>query len=575
MSNFEDEKFSYLQGKNHFMIKFIRHISLPLFVSLIAASCATMVPPQGGPRDKKPPVVEECDPPNGSLNFEPGKVKISFNEFVQLSDVQSQILISPPVKRKPMFQIRGKSVIFEVPDSLKDKTTYSIFFGNSISDITENNQMSNYKYAFSTGDYLDSLVYQGTTRKALTHETEAGWIIMLYKKDHDSIPLKERPYYVAKTNKQGHFRFENLAKTQYKIFGLKDNNNNYLFDQPNELIAFSESLIEPHPPVKLPDSLVNDSINTDSLRKSKLPKGKEMVFFRETDTLQDVKEAKALNPYVYEVALKFPSRKLSIDLLSKTEMQTVMATDKDSIKIYFNQAMKDSVQIALHDSIYNWRDTVWVEPADEKLNKNPISSNAEQSMLPYFQDIYISSEVPYDSLIPEKIALTSKVDSIIDTISTQFIYTDSISRTRLHFSHEWNSDKQYNLTALPGAFQLKNGFINDTLSWDFGIKLAENFGQIIFGLENVDSTCNYIVQLTNTNKEVIRQDLNASNKKLSKFPHLIPQKYKIRVIEDRNHNRQWDTGNYLKGLKPERSWFFEKEFNVRANWDIRETMSLY
>jgi hypothetical protein len=144
----------------------------------------------------------------------------------------------------------------------------------------------------------------------------------------------------------------------------------------------------------------------------------------------------------------------------------------------------------------------------------------------------------------------------------------------LRFPHAWKGDKKYTLTAYPGAFTLRNNFSPDTLRWDFSIKLAENFGKVIFGLKNKDSTCNYIVQLTNMNKEVIRQDLNASGKEFSEFPHLIPQKYRIRVIEDRNHNQQWDTGNYMQGLQPERSWFFEKEFNVRANWDIRETMVL-
>lgn len=556
------------------MFRKLRHIPIAAVVFLFIAACATMVPPQGGPRDTTPPVVEECDPPNRSKNFEPGRVKITFNEFIQLSDVPNQVLISPPLKKRPMFQRRGKSVIFEIPDQLRENTTYSIFFGSSVADITENNKISNYKYTFSTGEYLDSLVYRGKAHRALSRETEAGWLVMLYKEKSDSVPMKKKPYYVAKTNKNGYYRFENLEEGSYKIFGLKDKNKNYIYDQPSEAIAFSDSLVKPFNPVDLPDSLQHDSIDTDSIRRNRMPEGTRMIFFEDADTTQDIKEAKTMNPYVYRIALKYPSRDLQIHSSNEQEMQTVFSRRRDTIHLYFSQPVKDSLFLSLEDSVYEWKDSVWIEPVEKKLKKNPINSNLEQSLIPYHQDIYINSEMPFDSLYPRKIILTGKQDSLRDTLTTEFVYTDSITRRSLKFSYDWNPDKNYTLTALPGAFRLKNDFRNDTLTYNFGIKPADNFGKIIFGLENKDPTSNYIIQVTDMDKNVIRQNLSHEGK-FSEFPHLTPQKYKVRVIEDKNNNRQWDTGEYIKGNQPERSWFFEKTFNVRANWDIRETMTLY
>ncbi|MCF8328239.1 MAG: Ig-like domain-containing protein, partial [Bacteroidales bacterium] len=191
-----------------------------LFLALIISACATMVPPQGGPRDEDPPEVVETDPPNKTANIEPRQVKITFNEFVTLSDVQNQVLISPPVKDKPMFQLRGKSLLFDIPENLRSNTTYNIYFGSSIKDLNEGNEIDNYTYTFSTGPYLDSLKLKGQAQKAFSEKTEAGWIVMLYKETADSIPMKQMPHYIAKTDENGYFQLENLAPGSYKIFGL-------------------------------------------------------------------------------------------------------------------------------------------------------------------------------------------------------------------------------------------------------------------------------------------------------------------------------------------------------------------
>lgn len=548
-------------------------------LSVLISACATMVPPTGGPMDKQPPEVVECEPPNGSVNFEPQRVKITFNEFVKLSDVQNQVLISPPVKDKPVFSMRGKSLIFDVPDSLRQNTTYSIFFGNSIADITEGNEMLNYKYSFSTGSYLDSLFLSGHAHQALTHETEAGWIIMLYKEYYDSIPMKEAPFYLTKTDEQGYFRFENLAPGNYKIFGLNDQNKNYLYDQPAELIAFSDSLVQPFQPVTLPDSILNDSllrdsVNLDSIRMAREPHGIHLTFFNELDSIQVLKESNVINEFIYELKFRFPAKKLLIKSPQNNSFTTRYDELRESVNLYFPTAVEDSLQLILNDTAWQWTDTIWLEPAKAKRKKNQITTNATSGVIPHFQHISFRSEIPFSTINQDKISLIEKQDSIADTLVVDFSFADSIKRTEVVANVEWNLEKKYQITALPEAFELLNGNTNDTITSDFSIKLPENYGNIIFELENTRPGMNYIIQLTSKDKKKIVKQIRFPEGQSIRFDHLTPETYYIRVIEDKNNNGLWDTGVYIEGRQPEASWFFHKEFSVRANWEVKESMNL-
>ena len=120
-------------------------------------SCANPVSPSGGPMDEDPPQLVNSEPPLFTKNFNVAKIKITFNEFIQLKDVTNQVIISPPMDEMPDFKVKGKSLIIELNEELKENTTYNIFMGNAVVDLTENNPAANFQYVFSTGDMIDSL----------------------------------------------------------------------------------------------------------------------------------------------------------------------------------------------------------------------------------------------------------------------------------------------------------------------------------------------------------------------------------------------------------------------------------
>jgi len=111
--------------------------------------CANPVSPSGGPQDTEPPIFIKSEPPQYSINFNSNKVRIYFNEFMQLKDINQQVIISPPMTKMPEFKLKGKSVVIEFKEELKEDATYNVFFGDAIVDLTENNPILNFKMVVS------------------------------------------------------------------------------------------------------------------------------------------------------------------------------------------------------------------------------------------------------------------------------------------------------------------------------------------------------------------------------------------------------------------------------------------
>ena len=188
---------------------------LILFSALLLVRCAHPVSPTGGPRDVTPPVVEGYSPPNLTKRFREKSFRIEFNEYVTLKNQATEVFSSPPMRHEPDIRVRGKSITVKLIDSLVSDATYSINFGNAITDLTEGNILKGFSYVFSTGDIIDTLSLQGTLQSAFDRKPQKEVFIGLYMNNNDtiafdSLPLKVAPYYITKTDEQGNFLFNHL-----------------------------------------------------------------------------------------------------------------------------------------------------------------------------------------------------------------------------------------------------------------------------------------------------------------------------------------------------------------------------
>jgi uncharacterized protein (DUF2141 family) len=209
--------------------------------------CANIVPPGGGDKDITPPVLRSVTPADSGLNTRPRKIELQFDEYVQLSDAQTQIQISPLLPFPLTVTSINKHVTITLPDTLLlDATTYRITFGNAIRDLHEGNIYNGGSYTFSTGAYFDSLSISGTVHNALTGQHDTSALVLLYlAKDGDSAVVRKRPLYVTHTDASGNFLFKGLPERSFNIYALHDLNGNLTFDGGKEWIAFHANTITP------------------------------------------------------------------------------------------------------------------------------------------------------------------------------------------------------------------------------------------------------------------------------------------------------------------------------------------
>lgn len=218
-----------------------------VFIGFVVISsgpgCASIVPPTGGPRDSLPPVIVKLDPRDSARLFNQKKIIISFNEFVQVSDLQKNLIVSPTPKVNPVVLVKLRNVEVTIKDTLEPNTTYSLDFGNAIKDLNEGNVFRNFRYVFSTGTTIDTLQVGGRVLVAETGRADSTLIVMLHRNMDDSAVIKDKPRYVARVDTAGYFRFKNLAAGTYRLYALKDESGQRRFLSKEQLFAFADSTV--------------------------------------------------------------------------------------------------------------------------------------------------------------------------------------------------------------------------------------------------------------------------------------------------------------------------------------------
>lgn len=210
-------------------------------VSIGVCGCAQIGAPTGGPRDSIPPVLVSAVPKLLTTNFKGNKITLIFDEYINVLDVQKNVLVSPFPKTFPIIDFKLKTVTVKLKDTLLDNTTYAINFGNAIVDNNENNPFKDFTYVFSTGTTIDSLKLSGTVLMAETGKPDSTLQALLYRNANDSSVEKRKPDYIAKINAIGKFTFTNLSQGVYRVYALKDGDGGKTYNSKIESFAFADT----------------------------------------------------------------------------------------------------------------------------------------------------------------------------------------------------------------------------------------------------------------------------------------------------------------------------------------------
>lgn len=202
---------------------------------LSAPGCANQLPPGGGPQDTTPPEIVEYYPLDGTVNFTGEYFELTFSEYVDKRSLKDAIFISPALKGIPEIDWSGKSVRVYFPEKLLDSITYTISIGTDVIDYNNRNRMAeSFVFAFSTGDKIDNFTISGK----VFEDQPSGTLIFAYRNASDTLnPADTRPDYISQAGQTGEFKFTGLAAGTYRLFGIKEEIKDQVYDPEKDKIG--------------------------------------------------------------------------------------------------------------------------------------------------------------------------------------------------------------------------------------------------------------------------------------------------------------------------------------------------
>ena len=533
-------------------MKKLIHIVLSI---VVISGCAKRGSPTGGPVDSIPPVLINASPKINSINFDSKEIRLIFDEFVKLDNVNEQLIISPPINKssyevKPLNGVT-KKVFLEFIDSLETETTYSINFGNSIKDNNEGNPLTFFSYTFSTGETIDSLYVRGNISDAFDKETDDYISIHLYRIDsifNDSIIFNNRPTYISNSLDSTSYQFKNIKEGKYLILALKDIDNNYFFDPFYDKIGFIDSLI---------------TLPRDSIINFKLFKEETSLIWDKPHFINSEKIG-----FGYYGKLDLKNIKIESSLPDSVNYTYTKENEKDTLIFWLSRNSFDSLNFNLIEKDTTKLVTVKFDRAKDTLIDSLSISPKTTSIIHLKETFKLSSNIPLKN-IEDSLITIRDIDSLIVPFTTSI--NDNLDQIDIKF--EVSPSDNYRLFILPEAIKDIRGVSNDTLQYNVVSQSLEDYGNVYLDVIR-NSNSKFILQMIDSNGDVIRVFKNVNQDATYNFDYVRPGKYIFRLIEDANNNDKWDTGNYLKKIKPERVYYFSNELEVRANWDLNETFNL-
>ena len=596
-----------------------------MVVALCIYACANRGYPEGGPKDETPPQVVEEVPLSYTTNFKAKRVNIYFDEFVQLNDINNKFIFSPPVKKDPKVSLKGKYVQVAIPDSLRENTTYSLDFADAIVDNNESNPLGFYRYVFSTGERIDTLELGGTVVNAESYEPVMGVLVALYEKQGDSIPLKELPDYIARTDSSGNFRLTNLREGHYRVMAIEDANRDKMYTPESEMFAWMDTTVFPvvEPATRVDtfhviekiveaDTILRDSIvRTDYLAYG--PSNLYLRLFLEKLTQlymveDDRKEREQLN-FIFSIPGENGLEVTLWDTLATEPLPQDWyfkehSAGNDTLTLWIKDSTvykKDTLNVILSymrsDSTGQWErysDTArYTFRAKEKKEGKSKKKDEDAPKVEFLEiksnisgdldlgaRLYLEFSRPINKSTLDSIRVLEKVDTVYQLIPFQVV-EDSLRVRRVFVDAAWKAGGEYQLQIDSATIYDIYGRFNDKLEKKFKVRTEEYYGKIMVNVRGVD--CPTIVQLykaENGKSENGKRTYNVVQSKVVEqdgevvFPLLPEGKYCVRAILDRNGNGVWDTGLYLKHRQPEEIVYLRGEIAVKQNFDVEQDFDI-
>ena len=591
---------------------------LPLLAALAVVSCAKMGQPDGGWYDETPPVIVRTTPQDKGVNVKQKKISIYFDEYIKVDNPTEKVVISPPQIEQAEIAASGKKIVVELKDTLKPNTTYTVDFSDAITDNNENNPLGNYTYTFSTGDHIDTMEVAGYVLDAQNLEPIKGILVGLYSNLSDTIFTKEPMLRVSRTDSRGKFVIKGVAHGDYRIYALQDADNNYIFNQKSEQIAFTHDIITPSsmPDIRQ-DTIWRDSLRIDSIIRVGythfLPDNIVLRAFTEVQTNRYLVKTERTEPDHFTMFFSYGDSLLP-------QIRGLNFNEQDAFIIEPTEK-QDTITSWLRDTMLVNQDTLRMEvkymatatlgvlqlqtDTSDVLAKVPYEKRLKQQADEYEewkkkQDKAKKRGKEYETEMPKK-ALEPKYNvasepapdqNVIITVPTPLASADT-SRIHLYSKHdtlwyrspfvlrpkpgqhrtyellgEWRPGIEYSLEVDTMAFTDIYGKTSAPKKQGFKVKTEDAYATLLFDITGMADTT-VVVQLLNS-QDVMVKEVSTSNGR-AEFFYIKPDTYYARMFIDSNNNGVWDTGDYAADRQAETTYYYPDKIECKAKWDLTLT----
>lgn len=575
-----------------------------LSVASLVAGCASQGRPGGGPRDTEPPGYVHSIPANGQLNYSNRRLTLTFDENIQLTEPNAKIVVSPAQNEMPRISSNGRKITIELQDTLLPNTTYTVDFGNSISDLNEGNKLDGFAIDFSTGSSRDSLRISGMVLAGRNLEPAQGMLVGAYISAADSAISTLRFDRISRTNSLGQFTLRNLQDTTYHIFAVDDRNRDYHWDR-SESVAFYGPGVRP----TAHREVITDTIAADSLSSRTetifLPDDLLLTWFNENYKAHYIKDYKRTERNILYLKFNAPadsmpqlhivqrgSQAVDIDLMNVARLQRSQLGDSllywltddaliasDSLLIAARYRRPDSLNVmawttdTLKFNIRSPKKKVAETsstPSTPPLLGLKLASSTQELNLP----LRFLAQEPIAHLNREGFHLMQKVDTlwIPAKSKVEIIGPDSLLLTQMELRCRWEPGTQYRLDIDSMAVTNLYGVYNGHLELPLTTRKLDDYSTLSFTVTGVPSSLQAVVELLD-GKDTPLQQLPLKDGRVT-FTHLLPDTYYARLFIDADCNGEWTNGNLAARHQPEDVYYYPKSLNIKKNWDRSEAWDI-
>ena len=597
---------------------------LGVLAAFLLAACASIGRPKGGPIDEEPPVFVGSKPAPQSLNIDRGRLAIEFNENVQVKDAMTKVTVSPAQITPPRITAVGRRINVELRDTLIPNTTYTIDFGDAISDLNESNEIDGFSIAFSTGPDIDTLCISGMVFKASNLEPAQGMIVGVYSNLSDTairtLPLER----ITKTNQYGQFTLRNLKPGEYRIYALDDKNRDYKWDRTEDVAFYDVTVSPTSEPTTVADTLLTEA-GTDSIVMRPvtrfLPDDILLTWFNENYKSQYLVKYERADAHLIKFEFGAPADTLpeitilngpraGEDISRWTRLNgsatldtleywitdsAVIAMDSITVAARFMRTDTldrlswgtDTLQLNIKNIKQRRREAEKKQKEEEERLKKAREINPDTvfTVEPVFASLSFTSPTTQDlnkglaikSAVPIARFDTSMVsiEQLVDTIWTRqtpptFRFADSLHPMAMTAEYVWEPGTKYRIVIDSLAMTDIYGHSNKTLKHEITTRKIEDYGVIHLSLKNVSRPA--VAQLLNTQDNPVATVPVVNSQ--ATFRYIQPGTYYARLWLDTNDNGIYDEG-ILDSIQPEEVYYLPKKLVLKKNWDIDQSWNIY